>query len=531
MALSYPIGQFANAAALASYLAPKYGVAYAYALNVANSAIDTLADAMIICALQSNADAYSFLVGGVPSSGGSAIPRTFDRKIASVGISGKMAVSTLNTPGITPSNVDCTATGVTFHQVIAAPGNFDAVRVLIPNLCATPLNGLVVGISSPTASQGFQGTLPGPGGNIGQATGGNPNNVLVGPASNFVANSGSGFGKFYFGDHTANVVNLPAAVDASHPSYTATDWTPYTPAARTDGGTLPLVAIRLQYPPNGPGVTLTAGQFANWGVDGALEATRPFNGGRIFKCFADPSQGVDNGINFQGSNNPQTLSKFVPIILQFRMGVDVFTVVYMNDSIAEFNVGGEYANSYAYRGAVAAAAAAGKPLAWCPLTWPSGSIIEYGRLGSELLDLIKPAIVWAKPIGPNETAISPLTQNHQDAFKRNLGFMTALGYKYGSQIIIEPHLAVNNGAPYTWGASDSFRIAGNAYLQSQALIRNYTYINLDTPWTLGGAVVAGQQQPLADNTSDGVHCTYYPYKLKDCLCRYLKSTINLCLQC
>ncbi|MDQ2763247.1 MAG: hypothetical protein M3Y22_07055, partial [Pseudomonadota bacterium] len=137
---------------------------------------------------------------------------------------------------------------------VAAPALFDAVRVLIPNLAATAVTGVKVGLGHASASQGFQSTLPQPGGSGGQNTGANPNNVVTSPdTSQWAANSGSGFGKFYFSNRAKTEIDLPPAYDAARsiPSYVATDWMPTTPVARSDAGTLPLVDIRVQYPAAG----------------------------------------------------------------------------------------------------------------------------------------------------------------------------------------------------------------------------------------------------------------------------------------
>jgi hypothetical protein len=445
--------------------------------------------------------------------------RSAPTHVASRGISGKSQLIALSaTSGLYPTQSGSAATtGVTYNTRVAAPAVFDAVRVLIPNVAATAVTGIKVGLSHVSASQGFQSTLPQAGGSLGQPVAANPNDVNVSPVTGIWSVSAAfNWAKFYFANRSKTEVDLPPALDASRsvPSYTATDWMPTTPTARTDAGTLPLVDIRIQYPPAGttpasgaasssPGVTLTASGFGNWGIDGALEATRPFNGGLIWRTHADPSQGVDSNINFQGSNNPQTFPFSVPIIVQFRTMEDVYTIVYCNDSIGEFSTG-EYGANYAFRGARSAAASTGKIVSWCPVTWPSGTIIDYGRLGESLMDLVQPSILWIKPVGPNETT-GTLSQAKYGAALANLGYSLAAAQKQGARVIIEPYLAVTNSGSYTWGATDSFRISWNNYFATKAAARGYIFANLDAPWTAGGTVSSGQQQPLAANTSDGVH--------------------------
>jgi hypothetical protein len=441
--------------------------------------------------------------------------------VASRSLTGKSQLIALTaTTGLFPGqSASAATTGVTYNMRIAAPAIFDAVRILIPNVAATAVTGVKVGLAHATASQGFQSTLPSAGGNIGQATGANPNNVNVAINTNqWGVNTPSGFGRLYFANRSKSEIDLPPAYDATRliPSYTATDWTPATPAPRTDSGTLPLIDVRIQYPPAGtvpasgatsssPGVTLSASGFANWGIDGALDATRPFNGGLLWKTFAEGLQGIDAGINFQNSNTPQTLAISVPIIVQFRTMTEVITIMYLNDSIGEFTTG-EYGANYAFRGAVAAASAAGKTISWCPMTWPSGAIIDYGRMGESLMSLVNPAILWAKPIGPNETP-GTLSQTSYNNALADLGFCLNMAQNTGARVIIEPHLAVNNASGYVWNATDSFRISWNAYMSAQAANRGYVFADVDTPWIAGGTVVSGQQQPLAANTSDGIHPT------------------------
>lgn len=441
-------------------------------------------------------------------------------RVASRSISGKQQVMLLSNTNNNMSALDATTTGVTYNMRIASPLPFEAMRVLIPNLASAPVTGLKVGFAFPFRSGPWlNGTLPAIGGNIGQFVAGNPNNDTIGPVGNrFTAVSGAyGFYKMMFKDQTASEVDLPAAYDTVNgvASWTATDWTPCTPAARTDGGSMPLVDIRIQYPAAGtvpasgaasssPGVTLTAQGFANWGIDGALEATRPFNGGQMWRCFSERGLGVDNGLNFQGSNTPQQSALSVPIIVQFRTLTDVVTVVMANDSISEYS-DGEYANSYSFRGAKAASLATSRQFSWCPLSWPSGAIIQYGRQLNRLIDFLKPEVVWVKPIGPNDAG-APLSQNNVDIGNYTLGYLLDIAAKYNSKVIIEPYLSIGvTTGPYAFAATDSYRRALNLGFKNAAAARNFIFIDTDAAWNVGGSSVSGQATPPAANTTDGVH--------------------------
>lgn len=445
------------------------------------------------------------------------IERSAMRNVASVGLTGSMSVVALSNTAITPGAVDATTTGVTFSQRIACPvADFDMIRVLIPNVATTPVTGIKCGLRLANASGGFVSTKPSAVGNVGQAVAANPNNQNVTANSAWMAASGVfGWNLFHFDNLSKTEIDLPAAVSANIPIWTATDWTPCAPTARVDGGTLPLVEIRLQYPaagttpasgasPSSPGVTLSANGFANWGIDGALDGARPFNGGRLWRAHSHAGLGLTTAINFQGSNTPQTMAKSVPIIVQFRTTLGVETILYTNDSIAEFNTTGEYANSYAFRAALAASIATGKAISWCPVTWPSGASRQYLLSSNNLLDLVRPSIIWAKPFGPNETT-GTLTSATVDKGKGSLGYAIRMADRYKSRLLIEPHLAVNNAGAYVWGASDSFRISFNDLCASSEVAGNYKFVDLDPTFVLGGSVVSGQQQPLAANTSDGVH--------------------------
>ena len=187
------------------------------------------------------------------------VPRNNYKFVASVGLTGKTEVVPLTTTNLTPTAVDCSTTGATFQMRVAAPAQYDAVRVLIPNLAATAVTGVKVGFTLPGKSGGWTGNSPPPtGGNIPASSATNPNNddIKVAPNTLWTANSGAyGWRNFYFRDRAVAEVDLPPAYDPNQlvPSYTATDWTPVTPAARTDGGTLPLIDVRVQYPPVGYG--------------------------------------------------------------------------------------------------------------------------------------------------------------------------------------------------------------------------------------------------------------------------------------
>lgn len=450
--------------------------------------------------------------------------RKYAKRVASRAISGKHSLRPLTYTSLTYSNQSCAATGVTFQVRVAAPAQFDAVRVLIANVAAAPVTGVKVGVTNCNGSGGWLGGMPQNGGNIGAQVANNPNNqaVPVAGVGQWLASSGAyGWAKFLFGDGTKSEIDLPPALDPRGdkmlPSWTATDWTPLTPTARTDGGTLPLIDLRIQFPPtthtpasgaaaSSPGVTTTESGFANWGIDGALasESSRNFNGGNLWRVFSEPALGVDSGINFQGSNQPLSQPLSPSIIVQFRCLGEVHTVLYGNDSIGEINDQGERGNSYAYRGAVAGAAATGKIMSWCPMTWPSGSIISYGRECEQLIDFIRPSIFWIKPIGPNETTVGTLTQTHYDNAMLNLGYCLNIGEKYNSRIVIEPHLSVMSQGTTQWGSSDSFRIAWNLAYKNSAASRGFVFVDgIDAAWSVG-ASANGQAQP-GNSSFDGVH--------------------------
>jgi hypothetical protein len=458
-------------------------------------------------------------IAGTAQSG----TRRANNRIASRAISGKPSVVALTSAALTPSNVSCATTGVTYNIRVAAPAQFDAVRILVANAASSAVTGVRAAFSLATGSGGWQAGLPGSGGNVTAAIGSNPGNQTVAPSTKggFLNIGGSAgaytFNRMTFGykieaDLPPAIVTSPTAV----PSWTVSDWSPCAPVARTDGGTLPLVDIRLQFPPSGytpisgatsssPGVTLVAGSMGNWAIDGAIDSGRPFNAGLMWRVLGQNDTGVDKTINFQGSNTPSVVLNGPLIIVQFHTLTDIHTIVYLQDSIGEYNATGEYANTYAFRGAMAAAAATGKTISWCPLTWPSGAAAQYMLSATPIMDYLQPEIVWAKPMGPNDTAYATLTQDNVSTAYSNLGYAMSLAQKYKSKVIIEPHLAVNNSAPDTWGATDSFRIAWNSYYASQAASMGYTFINTDAPWVSGGSIVSGQQQANSSYTADGTH--------------------------
>lgn len=452
------------------------------------------------------------------SGGGSSAPPlgVINKRIGARGLTASMAAINPNALPLVTGNVDASATGVTFQSRVALNcESFDRVRILIPNCHSADVEGVKVGVRPARAGGAFVSSLPTStsGQQVTQARGpsdawdNNPQMMIGGnrkSASNWILGAVPSFPNDF-------TFTLPAVRDTEdgsgwrYPTWTATDWIPCMSVARDDGGTLPLVDVRIQYP-IGEWPTI-GGVHANWGIDGELEATRPFNGGRLWRTWAHPGLLIDahEATAFNETNTPFTQRFTVPFIIQYHSSSDVVTFLYVEDSMGEQGFT-EHANNWAFRGILEAEAETGIRTEYVGMTRGSSPYKQHGYLIEELMPLLRPTVLWAKPFGPNDITSTNGTQGRYG--ESSLGHMITMAEWYRAVLIAAPMLAVEYAGAYQFGANDSYRRDLNAKIAARAAAEGFIFADLDTPWTAGMTPgTGGQHQPGPGMSGDGVHPT------------------------
>lgn len=444
-------------------------------------------------------------------------------KIGSRGISGKMDKKLLTDSAW--FGYDASTTGLTVMSRIALAAPFDAIRILIPNFDTNPVPGVRVAVGVPDRPGAWvsappsvdsvgnavvQAYGPVPAGTTGNAA------FMTGADILFSGTSSSRYRYASFanllgnsvGSASPTSVTLPAsAATNSVPSWTPTDWIMVPSVPRADGGSLPLVDVRIEYQPSTTAyVTVTPTKsWARWGRDDRAGGDGgTFNNGRLWRSWAHAGLGVTNSINFQGVTTPSTIPYAIPFIVQYRAKGKVISFLYANDSIGEFNTTGQYADSYAFKACLAwAAANPTSPIEFCPITWPSGSLYAYGGICEMILDWVKPTLLAIKPLGPNDLSSGALTSIQALKAEYSLGRVLNAGLTYKSRVIIEPTLAMAGKA---FDASDSIRRDWNAAYSSNAAAMGYTFANIEPSLTTTGSTGIGGMVILdTAASSDGTH--------------------------
>lgn len=379
--------------------------------------------------------------------------------------------------------------GLTLHYRVALADHFDSIRIGIPNLSASTQAGVVVGVSASNTLGAWSGSAP-----SSNATGAA---VVAAPTpSETPGTSGETFYKARFGG--ALSATLPVAVDATNlvPSYTWTDWNPITSIARTDGGTLPLVDIRLFYPAGTvPSLAYNGSTYTAWAVWGRDDIV---TGGKAYRVFAQAVEAVATPANFTSAT---TVAYHVPIIIQYKSRNGGVSIARFGDSIWDGGTSTYQNNGFAWQ-AVKDLAASGYVLEDANFSVPGQTTINLGQIAGQLMPYIKPTVCAFESASVNNygASLGSRTQQHG---RGALGTFLALCAEYRASPLTASFLPVTNAAK-AYGATDSQRVTLNTFLAAQSLVDKYTYVDFGT--VMDGVVTSGQVEPaVAYITGDGIH--------------------------
>ena len=285
----------------------------------------------------------------------------------------------------------------------------------------------------------------------------------------------------------ASSVTMAAGATA-RPSITISDWMPLNSVDRTDGGTFPLLHIRVFQPAANTNITkLSAGSFA-WMQTAA--------DGRIYGAmYKDGSDMIATKGSFTA---PADAPRFVPFAIRYRARGAVRTLMCVGDSIAAghgaTNVLDGYTNKLRQ-----ALSSTGAPVEFCNLGWSGQASVDYYKRALDVLSAgIVPTWLLYHAYSPNDSS-GPLTAAQINAQKSQMVEVIAAAFSAGAAPVIANGMPTNT-ASKNWGSSDSLRVALNAAL---AAMPGVNVADISTP--ISGTVSSGQVQIASGMTTDNIH--------------------------
>lgn len=286
---------------------------------------------------------------------------------------------------------------------------------------------------------------------------------------------------------------LTVSSGTSRRTYQVSDWILKSSIPRTDGGTLPLLAVRGFVATNANPITIMGNgtdSFTNW-------ATHP--SGRIWKMrvangnYASASQSTFNA-------NASLVQQSPIIGVQYAARGRVITVMAAGDSITEGR-GTYLGEGFVFPACVELSNKSGVAVEYCNIGW-SGT--NSGFIARQVLDVtnasIFPDLMFLPSGSPNDISTT-ITAALIASQRSNIGWAQALCRQNQIIPVIWPWLP-SNTAVKNYGATDSLRVAYNQEVYTFAS-RGVDVPLVDTP--IIGLTSGGQVQMTAGTTDDNIH--------------------------
>ncbi len=379
------------------------------------------------------------------------------------------------------------AVGLTQHQRHALATHFDSVRIGIPNMHTATVAGVKVafGVSS---SLGTYSAAPAANSSSGTSS--------ASPAPTETVSSALGVWRAAtFGGQSSGT--LAAAVDATnnYPSYTWTDWCQVASVDRSDGGTYPVLDLRIFIPVAGAQVSLgyTGASDTAYAIFGRDDL---FTGGRVCRSWNQDVDGVTTPANFTTATTTPTL---IPIILQFTSRTTGRTLMVIADSIGEASTGPTYLlNGFALKAALASSV----PTEVCAQGFGGATSIQATNRAFGVIDEVRPSHILGTAASVNNFGTT-LGQRVVNESAGTIGTLASLAQRWSSRLGIYGFLPVTDAAK-AYGATDSFRQTANALVPTRATAYAATHVDLVT--VLQGQTVNSHiELATALDSGDGVH--------------------------
>ncbi len=379
-------------------------------------------------------------------------------------------------------------TGLTQHQRHVLATHFDAVRIAIPNMHTSTVAGVKVAFGASTTLGSYSSA---PTTNSGTGT------TSASPAPTETVSSALGvWRQALFNGATS--ATLPVAVDAAniYPSWTWTDWTQVSSVDRTDGGTLPVLDLRIFIPVAAGSITAgwTGGTNQAWSIWGRDDL---ITGGRVCRIWNQDVDGIATPASFTTTT---TNGVMIPVMLQYMSRTTGETILVLADSIGEASTGGTYTgNSFVWQAALANST----PVEVCNYGFAGGSSIQVTQRVQPLIDQIRPTRILGVSSSTNNFGTT-LGIRVSGETGGTVGVLAAMSKQVNAKLGVYEFLAVTNAAK-AYAATDSFRVNANTLAQNRSNQIGAKWIDLGSIWN-GTTHASGQIEP---NTSyvnaDGVH--------------------------
>lgn len=354
----------------------------------------------------------------------------------------------------------------TTHIQFALESHYDAVRIIIPNSVTSAITGVTARVSAGGAA-GAAGSSTA----IAPSDGAWPNVTWAGASS----------------------VTLPAGVSIDDASWTVSDWVTVNSLDRTDGGTLPLLHVRVYIPgANANRPSWAASGLTAWETEATVA-------GRIVRPRTQAVDGVTTLGNFTTGGSVSNY-QCVPVYVQYASRVDGITVMVVGDSIDEG------AGATSQRGAnflaQAAVSTMSAPVEFCVAAIGGSNSTAWRARLEALIDKVKPDYVLFPGFEVNDTA-TPMTTANIKMMRGNIERARSIVASNGAVPIIRTGIPANATGTFAkaWGSSDSMRQMLNA--ERRGTVK---YLLADYDNALAGAVNgSGQIEFGAGYTTDALH--------------------------
>ncbi|KQY83661.1 SGNH/GDSL hydrolase family protein [Pelomonas sp. Root1444] len=378
-------------------------------------------------------------------------------------------------------------TGLTQHQRHALATAFDSVRIGIPNMHTAAVAGVKVifGVSN---TLGTYSAAP--------AANSSTGTTSASPApTETVSSTGGVWRSATFGGQSSGT--LAAAIDAAnnYPSYTWTDWCQVASVDRTDGGTYPVLDLRIFIPVAGANISLGYTGASNTAY-AAFGREDLITGGRVCRVWNQDVDGVTTPANFTTATTTPTV---IPVILQFTSRTTGRTLMVVADSIGEASTGPTYLlNGFALKAALASSV----PTEVCAQGFGGATSIQATNRAFGVIDEVRPSHILATAASVNNFGTT-LGQRVVNEAMGTVGTLVSLAQRWNSRLGVYGFLPVTDAAkPY--GATDSFRQTANATLPARVASYGATYIDL-VGALQGQTVNSHIELATALDSGDGVH--------------------------
>lgn len=286
---------------------------------------------------------------------------------------------------------------------------------------------------------------------------------------------------------------LTVASGTSRRTYQVSDWILKSSLPRTDGGTLPLLAVRGFVATNANPITIMGNgtdNFSNWSAhpSGRIWKMRVANGN-----FASASQSTFNA-------NSSVVQQSPIIGVQYSARGRVVTVMAAGDSITEGR-GTYIGEGFIFPACAELSSKAGVAVEYCNIGW---SGVNTSFVARQVLDVtnagIFPDLMFLPAGSPNDIG-GTITAALIASQRANIGWAQALCRQNQIIPVIWPWLP-SNTAVKNYGATDSLRVAYNQEVYTLAG-RGVDVSMVDTP--IIGELSGGQVQMAAGTTGDNIH--------------------------